>query len=627
MQQATLRLFRAVQVNTQIPHPVQQHTLARTIQNGYVIDPTIEATDSLLDAIEEVVGISGQKANASFHKSWSIVQETPMEQLVVQQIVHYITTYGFEELGIYSADTVYIPHETLELPSIREDLPLIVIKGKTKDEILEEILKLGSGIALAQETLDDIVTIVHANGYDGAFIDQIRNRELQTRLYDFYGLVPSEPVEFLRYIVNKLTSESLLIKSSQLIEKIKDAEGAVLDALLPQAPDDLASIFLRYKPIFLALKTISSNKTFFNRLRKQADKQHKPLPEDYLNSITVQIKRNSLDYEYLAQRLEAAPIFRKIRLAYALKYRLSADGSTVYRIRNGRGWATEFAWHKKWVPQTHEALRLVLDAITREISVNVEGKTIYIPPNVYYALPATEKQFTGNFPTGTYITVPHDMVIGIHWTNTTDKRVDLDLSVVDATGKFGWDASFRSKDVLFSGDVTDAPAPNGASELFYLKKGLKEGATEKVMMVNYYNFRKDDALTARILVAQEKPKNFQQNYMVDVNNIVAQADINVSHRQNVLGLIANIKGENCFCFANINLGNSVTSQTGTLASHSRKYLTSRFLYTIDFRRMLQTAGAITVDEQPTGQYINLAPEALTKTTIIDLLQTKAVLEK
>ena len=51
-------------------------------------------------------------------------------------------------------------------------------------------------------------------------------------------------------------------------------------------------------------------------------------------------------------------------------------------------------------------------------------------------------------------------------------RIDLDLSMMNVGGKIGWDGMYRSShgDVLFSGDVTDAPLPHGASEFFYISK-------------------------------------------------------------------------------------------------------------------------------------------------------------
>ena len=103
-------------------------------------------------------------------------------------------------------------------------------------------------------------------------------------------------------------------------------------------------------------------------------------------------------------------------------------------------------------------------------------------------MPATEKQFTGHLPTGSWVSVPEDLIVGIHWTNTKKRRIDLDLSIIGVSGKIGWDGSYRSKrrDILFSGDVTDAPPPIGALELFCIKKGLEE---PKILIANYYNFK------------------------------------------------------------------------------------------------------------------------------------------
>lgn len=615
----TLRLFNAIQVVTKDNN---QNTvdifLERTIKNGYILDPAIKPDVELLDAIESIVGLSGEKANAAFHKSWSTIRNTPQETLWLQAIVHYVTTYGFEESGAYREDTVYIPNEILELPETNTGLPLIVIKAMNAGEILIGIIDLGSGIALAEKTLNDIMSIVKANKFATEFFGLIRNRELKALLYDFYGLVPTDPVEFLRHLVSKLTDESLLIKNDYLINKIKESNGKFMDELLKQSPDDLASIFFRYKPLFLAMKSISGKKSFFNRLRKRAVTLHKPMPEDYLNSITALIKQSKLNTDVLRNRLGDAGIFRKIRLAYALKFRQNPGDSIVYRVRNGRGWATEFKWSAGLAERTQEALQIVVYSIAEDVQENVAGKTIYIPSNVYYAMPATEKQFTGFLPTGSYIAVPEDMIVGVHWANT-NKRVDLDLSVIGEAGKTGWDSGYfsESKKVLFSGDMTDAPAPKGATELFFLRQGEQE---PKVMMLNNYNFEDGDEVEAKILVAHEKPENFGMNYMVDVNNIVAFANINITRKQNILGLIVSVNNENRFYFANVSIGNSITSTANQQSMHVRKFLVNSMVGSLDFKEILTTAGANVVNEKPENEYLDLSPEKLDKNTIIDLIR-------
>ncbi len=396
--------------------------LIRTIQNGYLLEDTIPPLEDLLDAIETVVGISGIKANSAFHKSWKIIQESDLESLITQQIIHYITTYGFERLGIYREDAVYIPKEILELPAISDDIPLVVIKAMTAEEILEQIIK--------------------------------------------------------------------------------------------------------------------------------------------------------------------------------------------------------FEWWDMVKDKTQQALDIVINSIVEDVKKNVEGKIIYIPNNIHYALPATEKQFTGYFPTGTYVTTTEDMIVGIHWTNTKKNRVDLDLSVMGESGKIGWDADYYSteKEVLFSGDMTDAPPPHGASELFYLKQAEQEA---RILMVNYFNFVRGEKVEAKILVAQEKPDNFKQNYMVNVNKIIASANITIDKIQNILGIIANINNENRVYFANISLGNSITSSYSYQSMKARHYLVSKLVNSLDFREILTMAGAKIIDKIPDKkeeEYINLSPVALDKNTIINLIR-------
>ena len=617
MDRTTLRLFKAIQVNKKEPFKFAQSIDERCVQQGYVLDRAIEPSKILLRLVDEVIGLSGEQVNAAFHKSWKTIEDASMDVLVMQQIMHYMTTYGFEEMGHYHESTVYIPNEVLNVPSVQKDLPLTVVKALTADEILERIIKLASGIALSEESLKDIMEIVKANKYDSKFIKKIQNRELVALLNDYYSIVPEEPVAFIRYVLSKLTDEPLLIKNDNLISQLEKANGKFLDLLMKDAPDDLASIFFRFKPLFLAMKKASRDKTFFNQLRRKADEMHVPMPQDYLGNVTSLIKNKTLDFDHLAKQLGTANVFRKIRLAYALKYRLDYRNSILYKVRNGSGWATDFKWSTKYDEVTQRAYDVVIASIIDDIKVNVAGKNFYIPENVFYALPATEKQFTGYLPTGSYVSVPEDIVVGIHWQDTK-RRIDLDLAVIGESGKIGWDAGYKSKNntVLFSGDVTSAPAPLGATELFYLKKG---GQEPRILTVNYFNFIKDDAVDCKILVAQEKPKNFGQNYMVDINNIVASANIKISKKQNIIGLVLSVEDENRIYFCNSSVGNAITSRANASATHIRKYLVGVTQSSIDFRDILTQAGANVSSELTDTDCVDLSPEVLDKTTFLNLL--------
>lgn len=622
MNKATLNLFNAIQSDSKTK--AKDLMFEKTIKHGFVFAPDFKGVidDALIETVSEVIGISGVKANASFHKSWKIIKDTPQEELWIQAMVHYMTTYGFQAMDMYRDETIFIPNEELDLPEIKDDIKLIVINSFSEAEIFNGFVKLTSGVALKEETLQDLMTIVEGqkNQWDAEFINSVQNREMKSKLYDYYDIVPSEPVEYLRFLISKITDESLLIKNDYLIQKIKQVDTKLhqrtLDKLLKKAPSNLAEIFFRFKPIFLALKSISGNKTFFNQLRKKANNIHKPVPEDFLNSVTSKIKNGEkLLQKDLKEELEKVNIFRKIRLAYALKYRTKDNNGIVYKVRNGRGFATKFEF-SGYQKDAEKYLKIVVKAIENDL--NVKGKTIYIPNNINYALPATEKMFTGNFPTGSYVSIPEDMMVGVHWFNT-DKTVDLDLSTISASGKTGWDSTYSSEShgVMFSGDVTSAPKPKGASELFYIKKGVTE---DKIMMLNYFNFYEGDKVDMKLLVAHEKTNKFGENYMVDVNNIVVSTNVNVNKKQNVLGLITSVDGENRFYFAGVSVGSGITASDDEQATISREYLVNSLVDTLDFKEILVNAEAIVVDEKPEDEeFIDLSPEALDKTTIINLI--------
>ena len=617
---ATLRLFKAVLIKSRSGASVSYKSLEATIPFGYVLAPAISPDRRMLKAINKRIGVSGEQANATFHKSWEKVRSAKMDQLVLEQVIHYMTTYGFHQLGIYDPASVYIPNEKFEVPGITDDLSLTYIRGLTADELLMEIVKLGGGVALHEKSLDDIMTIVKAMRFEPGFLERIRNHELRARLYDFYGLAPQEPVAFLRYAVYRLTGTSLLIKNKPLIQLIKEVEpkqAKILDKLISKAPDDLASIFYRYKPIFLALKSISKNKTFFNRLRKNAVKRHHPLPMDYLNSVTGQIKNGVLDFDELSRRVESASVFRKMRLAYALRFRLNAGASIVYSVRNGKGWATDFDWPEELRESTRRAFTIVFESLIESLRPQVEGREVFVPSYVNYALPATEKHFAGAFPFGSYVTTPKDTVFGIHWFNVSDRSTDLDLSLLSATGKIGWDARYRDETALFSGDLTDAPLPKGATEVFYVKNGI----APHLVMCNYYNFSGQHPVDAKIIVANEAPRDLTTNYMVDVNHIVAKAETSVTRRQTILGLVLTTNGQTRFYFGNVSVGCGISAANEGHTSHARNYLTDRFATAIDFWELLESAGATVVEERPQhGDFIDLSPENLTKSSIVSLFQ-------
>lgn len=661
--ESTIRLFKALPIKVK-KRKSNKDLLKKTIKKGFIFSPEVVYNysdyDKLIKLVEKTIGITAEKLNNSFHKSWVKVKEANIEQLVVEQIAHYLTTYGKESpgeyveekgeqwgvdnlgekiigLGDFKSDKVggsyiYIPKEKLEIPLLDvEGIRLVVIKGYTKKELKEKLMNLlGSGIALSKDSISDVLSVATFLEISEKDIKDIKNREVKIALYDYLNIFPGDPIEFLRFAIYKTTSKTLLIKSSDLITEIRETENLGVVGLFNKYKKKhglhkLAEIFYRFKPIFLAFKENDGLKPVINKIRKLAVKYHKPLPEDYLNTITSKIKKgDKIKKDELKKELDRVNIFRKIRLAYALKFRTKNVDSILYKIRNGKGYATDFNFKND--SGAKRILDIVLDSIVENVGKNVKGKKIYIPEYITYTLPSTEKQFTGNFPSGTYISISRDMVFGVSWENVKSHIIDLDLSLILPSGqKVGWDSDYRTKgrDILFSGDITDAPKPRGATELFYIKRQSKKAC---ILFVNYYNFEEEIEVPFKIIVAKEKAEDFKQNYMVNPNNLLAVASSKINQKQKTLGLLVTTTNECRFYFTETYIGRSITSSSSDFAEKSRKYLFNFYENTINLKDVLLKAGAKIVDNKDKAD-IDLSPEELEKDSILNLLKDKMVIKR
>ena len=638
---ATLRLFSAIQVDSSgwdFQNWENQVLMHRTISYGYVLSNNIPHTDEVLCDIEDVFGLSNVQANSSFHKSWDTIKNTSIETLYIQQVMHYFSTYGYELItGEYNKDVVYIPNEVLEIPELDIDIPLTIIHGMDENEIFNAIMVLAtSGMALSEQTITDILTIISYNDdWDVAlFIDEIKNRELMTVLCAAYNIVPNSPENYLRYLIYALTGETLVIKNRNLINLLKASDASLLDSLIEKAPDNLASIFFRYKKLFLAMKKASSNKTFFNRLRKDADNLHVPLSKDYLNSVTEMINHGTLDMTELRDRLEAASVFRKVRLADALNFRLNPSSSIVYSIRNGRSFATPYptkqsSYDKEWYAV---ALDAVLLSISDNFAEHVDGELVYIPKYMEYSLPSSEKNFIGNIPSGSSISVDGTMILGIHWTDMDGCRIDLDLSLVSLAGKIGWDGAYRerrryglpyrddSRNVLFSGDRTAAPVPEGASELFRVSGVSGESETNHLLSVNYYNYRENIPVDTKVVIASGE-NTTRNSYMIDVSKSLSQATLSIDQRETTVGILSRNGKKNTFFFHKASISRRISAGLTDVSRMTIDFLAHKYTNPLYLSHVLELAGAEIIHERPEGEaeYIDLSPETIDKRVLLSLM--------
>ena len=152
--EATIRLFKSLPITEKKKGAATKTLLEETIKRGFVFSPQVVYNYSekelfeLIKIIEKEIGLTAEQINSSFHKSWKKIKEASIEQLVLEQLIHYFTTYGYEVLGVYSEETVYVPHEKLEIPELKEGITFTVIRGHTKDELKKKLEDAGATVEL-----------------------------------------------------------------------------------------------------------------------------------------------------------------------------------------------------------------------------------------------------------------------------------------------------------------------------------------------------------------------------------------------------------------------------------------------------------------------------------------------
>lgn len=661
------------------------------LKYGLVIPST--ANEKVVNSAIKMYGKNGKEWNMTLHKDFSTVKNSSLEDLIIQQILHYITTYGFESLGLYSNDTIYIPAEELEIPDLELDkIELINIKALSEYDLKEKIMKLiNSGIALSKQSVQDVLNL--SDFIDKNKFDEIKNREIKIALYDKYGITPINPDEFLRYLIFKLTGETLKIQSEDMINKIKKGDKNLTlkllntylynnksSCMINNGLIKLSSIFLRNKKIFLAFKVHKDNMMYktnvrkelnllINKIRRLSKKYHKPLIKNNLDNLTN--PSAEINIEDILLDLNNITIFRETTILNGILYRLYGNDDILYKIRNGKTYVTKIKeYDEKYKNRLEFLYKQIFNHYIKRLEKKVKGKTIYIPKNVIYAMPTSEKQFNDNIPFGSYVEMPRDcdLIYGIHWVNlprdkkydkfnnNIDERVDLDLKQMNGDSIFGWDADYKDDDlgVFFSGDVTSAPLPNGATELFYVKQNVEKCAY--LVTLNSFTSNSKDVPFEFVIAKSDKNNDLdkENKYVINPNNILLKTNMEIkkSIGQKTIGLIEidnNIRFyfndfgvKNSYC-NNFYIGNIVsscrTSSINEATMGAFSYLKTYNKLQLKLNDVLEKAGAILSDSDKINVVIreaddfgniitsirkedvdfNLSLENITKDSIINLI--------
>ena len=585
----TLKLFNAVLAKKSKSGPA-------VLKAGYIISKDAAWAEKEIIEYYRKEALSGNDLNKTFHKSWSVIKNSTREELLLEQILHYASTYGTGFEG-----EIYIPEEITKVPKMK--LAFKVIRAYTKDELVAKCLAVfQSGIALKPETIDDVLSVLVDLDYVFTGKENIRNNEAIVKIADLYGIIPQDFMGFFRYILFRSTASALIIKNPRTVEAIKASTYNPDLAFNKFGLDRLAEHFNRFKPLFLAFK--KKCPSTINEISRLSKKAHKPMVQNPLNQVT-QRELGKKDLHWLDNATPYA-IFKAMA---ALNNRMNGQSVFVYKIRNGKSHV------KEGTGNYYKAnFAFLLKYLTSRI--NLEGVKIFVPEDVAYSLPTSEKMYVGNIPMGTKF-YGDKLAVGIYWENAGG-AYDIDLSGLSAGGKVGWNASYGrggygNDGLMYSGDITSAP--NGAVEYLYAQKNCPGPV---LVVANIFSGADDSAFN--IIVG--RGDSIDEKFMMDPNKLFLEAPVKAVQKQSVIGLLVPEGKRMSFVVFNFGAGSSRVSGYDEKSTLARVAMGQEWRNPLSFNDLVETLGA-TLVKDPKKADVDLSLNKLEKDTFIKLFQPKA----
>lgn len=583
----TLKLFNAVVAKDSKAEPFVS-------EEGFIIEPAaLWAKDRILE-FYLAEKLNGNDLNKTFHKSWKKIKDSTRCELLIHQIMHYITTYGTN-----FTTEVYIPDEVLDVPDVK--LSYKVIKAYTVEEMTEKCLSLlRSGIALDERTLDDVLTVlVDELKYTFTGKEGIRNKEAIIKIADLYGVLPDDTMEFFRYIIYRATGTSLLIKSRDMVKAVEETSFNPSAQFNKFGLEKLAAIFNRFKPLFIAFK--GRCPATINKISKLSKTYHQPLVSNPLNQAT-----NMLLTEQDTHWLNNATPFALFKALSACYSRMKGQDTFVYRIRSGKSWVKETAVSKV----NKKNYKFLLKYLKSRFDLT--GLKLYFPEDIRYALPTSEKMYVGNIPTGTKF-FGKKLAVGMYWEDAWGAR-DLDLSGLNIGGKVGWNAAYKQGEgnLMYSGDITSAR--NGAVEYLYAKTGLKDPT---LVMLNV--FAGSDDSKYKIIVG--KGDKISNDYMMNPNNLVLDVASQAVQKNTILGIFLPEEDQQSFVLLDFGAGHARVSgqrhiglgefHGNDVSTMATKALYQQWKKPLSFNKLVKQLGAAIVETEEEAD-ISYSIDALEK---------------
>lgn len=631
VQLATIKLFHSVKNITE-GKKVHFSKLVKcgiipVTKSGIIVE---KINAELASLIIDNLGIKSTEWTQSFHKNWEKVATAPIERLIAEQVLNYFSNYGMELFGLETFNYIPVEKILVDVEATPSKESFIVVKILTDEELKTEIVNLVQTVSSPHRDL-----VVHIktllNIINDIDVDSIKSFEIKTMYCDMHNKVPSESQDFLRLAIYKSSGLTTIVKDKRTIENLKMFSKTKYAETMFEKADlkKLSESFYRLKPLFLAFKTNKKLASTINKIRRYANTNHKPLNGFVLSNLMKLLSQERKDDAIKV--IEKANVRELVKLINFTQYEINAKDH-IYNIRNGKVFVKIETERKKTnINRVNNLVWLwnfCKDRIILLLDNVYSGFTFYIPEGIEYVVPISEKQMSDILPIGTRITLPKNaqaICIGGHWFNQNE-RVDLDFHLNSSNGSFGWNSSYRTskKDVLFSGDMTDAPKPFGAVEAFRISSSVKD---PYLLSVNVYNTEGEipfELLFTKDITSECDFESYSESMISAVinpeNAIAPKLNLKTHKKEEIIGYYYN----KSFILYNSQLGGGRRTPKRELMQNILDASFSRCNALMTVKEFIELAGGKVVKTIPNKveQYIDLSVNNLTATTLFDIVNLK-----
>lgn len=484
LNKATIKLFKAVVLKNgnRQEAPGLKEAQLMAISKGVVFDPEVFVGRSLTESVFTVryaadeYGVDMAKVNSTFYKRFSDVENRSELQLRMDQLAHYMSTYG---RGIDRNDIVGYEPEYLKEIDIDVEHDLTYIEALSTKEIGEKVKNmLTGGMALNEDTQENLMTVIKECKLPvDDYIDQISNREFMCRMCKELNLLPKSFDEFTRYLIYLGTDSTLLIKSRAMLAKLDwldhyayaRQEKAFNQYVKQFGIETVAKNITRYRKLYLVLRKRFTDKTLINRAMKLSKRMYVPRKQSPLEHVMDL----DVSLDTIRKSMTKAPVYKLIKIMNAMKRKDFAIKARYFKIRNGKSylkldnkdWHLELAdWTNK-IERKNRVRQMIVNELKRRYG-DWSNKVFYIPEGINYALPTSGKDFVGTLPyMSSYEFKGKDVSLGVAWSTPAD----LDLHMLSLSGEhYGWNSSYDGT-VTYSGDMTHLNPYGHAAEFYKIK--------------------------------------------------------------------------------------------------------------------------------------------------------------